>query len=286
MDVVEHPQRVQARDVRGAPLLPVQPPEVHPLLLQGVVDAGEVGVGEGPVPDIEGDARARVRVQAQPGGHGAVGGLVTADPVGRVEVEGDLQAAPVEGGQEAPGVREEPPVPGVARPAVADRRVHVHLVPVHVDHGHGQGDALGGEAVHEGQVLLLGVGVVAAPPVTQEGPVNERGGPGQAEEVVQGRAVVLPVAEEVEVRVRGGAVHGARTGAGTDPLVLGQEQGGRVVQDGPAGQGQQAGAQGDGAVGLVQGAGGTAEVRGVGLPGVPGVPEVPGAAVGVDDPGA
>lgn len=55
MDVVEHPQRVQARNVRDATLLPVQPPEVHALVLQGVVGVGEVGGGEVLVPDVEGD---------------------------------------------------------------------------------------------------------------------------------------------------------------------------------------------------------------------------------------
>ena len=183
-------------------------------------------------------------------------------------------------GQEGLGVGEESPVPGVARPARADRRVDVGDVPVHVDDGHGEGQLLGGEAVHERQVLLVAVGVVAAPPVAQQRPRNERAWAGEAEEVAQRPPVVLAVAEDVEVlRPVGQAVAGL---TGPDPLVLGEQQRGRVVQGGDAVQAQQSRAEGDGAVGLIEGAGGAAQVRREGLGRVPHVAVVPGAAVGVE----
>ena len=286
VDVVEHPQRVQARDIGVAALLPVQPPEVDAVVLQRVVGELQVGVGEVLVTDVEGDGLARGRVPAEPAHHGGVGGLVAADAGGGVEVEGHLHAAGVQGVQEAPGVGEEIGVPGVAGPPVADRRVDVHQVPVHVEHRYREGQPLGREAVHEGEVGLLGVAVVAAPPVAQERPRDQRSGAGQAEEVPQRPAVVLPVAEQVQVVVRGGAVHGARARARPDPLVLLEEQGGGVVDDGQSGQREDPGAQPRPAVDVVQGAAGAAQVGREGLVGVPLVPEPPGSAVQVDNGGA
>ena len=169
-------------------------------------------------------------------------------PLGGVDVERGEHAPLVQAGQERRRVGEQLPVPGVAGPARADRRVDVGDVPVHVDDGHGEGQLLGGEAVHERQVLLVAVGVVAAPPVAQQRPRDEGARPGEAEEVPQRLLVVLAVAEDVEVlRPVGQAVAGL---TGLDPLVLGEQQRGGVVQGGDAVQAQQSRAEGDGAVGL------------------------------------
>ena len=200
-------------------------------------------------------------------------------PLGGVDVERGEHAPLMQAGQEGRRVREEIPVPGVAGPARADRRVDVGEVPVHVDDGHGEGQLLGGEAVHERQVLLVAVGVVAAPPVAQQRPRDEGARPGEAEEVLQRLLVVLAVAEDVEVlRPVGQAVAGL---TGLNPLVLGEQQRGRVVQGGDAVETQQARTECDGAVGLIEGAGGAAQVRREGLARVPHVAVVPGAAVGV-----
>ena len=279
VDVVEHPQRVQAGNRRGAALLPVQPPEVHALVLQGVVEAREIGAHEVPVGDVEGHVLPGARIQAQVGADLLIGPLVAAHPLSRVHVERGEHAPLVQAGQEGRRVREQLPVPGVAGPSRADRRVDVGDVPVHVDDGHGEGQLLGGEAVHERQVLLVAVGVVAAPPVAQQRPRDEGARPGEAEEVPQRLLVVLAVAEHVEVlRPVGQAVAGL---TGLNPLVLGEQQRGRVVQGGDAVETQQARTQGDGAVGLIEGAGGAAQVRREGLARVPHVAVVPGAAVGV-----
>ena len=284
--MVEHPQGIQPRDVGVAALLPVQPPEVDALLLQGMVGVLQVGGREVLVTDIEGDGLARGRVAAQPAHHGGIGVLVAPDAGSGMEVEGHLHAAVVQGLQEAPGIGEELAVPGVAGPSVADRRVDVHQVPVHVEHGHREGQVLGRETIHEGQVGLLRVAVVAAPPVAQERPRDQGSGAGEAEEVPQRAAIVLPVAEEVQVVIRGRAVHGARARARPDPLVLLEEQGCGVVDDGKAVQGQDSGVQARPAVDVVQGAAGAAQVGRKGLVGVPLVPEPPGPAVQVDDGGA
>ena len=250
------------------------------------MDLLEVGGGEVFVSDGEGDGLARGRVPAEPAHHRSVSALMAPDAGGGVKIERDLHAAVVQGVQEAPGVGEELGVPGVAGPPVADRRVDVHQVPVHVEHGHGEGEALGREAVHESEVGLLSVAMVAAPPVAQERSRDQRDGAGQGEEVAQSPPVVLSVAEQVQVAVAGRAVNRARARARPDPLVLLEEQGGGVVDDGQAGQGEDPGAQARPAVDVVQGAAGAAQVGRKGLVGVPLVPEPPGPAVQVDDRGA
>ena len=284
--VIEHPQGIQSRDVGVTALLPVEPPEVDTLVLQGMVGVLQVGGREVLVADVEGDGLARGRVAAQLARHGGVGLLMAPDAGSGMEVESHLHAAIVQGLQEAPGIGEELAVPGVAGPSVADRRVDVHQVPVHVEHGHREGQVLGRETIHEGQVGLLRVAVVAAPPVAQERPRDQGSGAGEAEEVPQRAAIVLPVAEEVQVVIRGRAVHGARARARPDPLVLLEEQGCGVVDDGKAVQGQDSGVQARPAVDVVQGAAGAAQVGRKGLVGVPLVPEPPGPAVQVDDGGA
>ena len=104
--VVEHPQGVQPRDVGVAPLLPVQPPEVDAVILQGMVSVFQVGGREVLVADVEGDGLARGRVTAQRAHHGCIGLLVASDAGGGMEVEGHLHAAVMQGLQEAPGIGE------------------------------------------------------------------------------------------------------------------------------------------------------------------------------------
>ena len=94
-------------------------------------------------------------------------------------------------------------------------------MPVHVDDGHGEGQFLGDEAVHERQVLPTAIGVVAAPPVAQQRARDEGARAGEAEEVSQRLPVVLAISEDVEV-----LCSVAQTVAGftaPDPLVLGEQ---------------------------------------------------------------
>ncbi len=121
-------------------------------------------------------------------GHCLVSVLECAYPVSRMHVQSRFEIASVQVGEESVGVGEELAIPRVARPAATKRQESaprsrqdsyyalaillghiVHTVPVHVQHGHAQRCALGLEAIHQFEVLLLFVCVVFAPPVT-EGP--------------------------------------------------------------------------------------------------------------------
>jgi len=250
--VVEGPQRVEARDPRGGALLPVDPPEIDALLLERVMQLLQVGADEVGVADVEDDRLLGVRVGAGAGGDGPVGLLVRPDAGGGVHIEGHRQAAVVQFRQEGRRVGKEVPVPGVAGPAVPVTGGDVDEVPVHVEDGHAERQPLGLEGVEQFAVLLGGVGVIAAPPVAERGPRQQGRRAGQSLEVAHRPGDVPPVGEDVEVEV---------AAAGSDPPVLGQGEGVRVVQgDDPEGAGE-ARFQGAGSVDGVQGAGRAAQVE-------------------------
>ena len=252
VEVVEQPQRVEPRQLGHLALLPVQPPEVDALVLERVVQLLEVGLEERGVGGVEVDGQLRGGIDAHALGDPRVGVLVRAHAVGGVDVERDGEASAMQLGHEGGRVGEQLAVERVARPAAAQRRVDVHQVPVHVQDGDGEGDLLLGEAVHQREVLVRAVGVVAAPPVAQGVARQQRLRARELVERAQGGAVVAPVGEHVEV--------GRARAARGDPAVLLEEHGARVVDDRDPVAAEHAVLERDAAVGLVERARGAAEV--------------------------
>ena len=155
---------------------------------------------------------------------------------------------------EALGIREQLRVPGVPGPAGAVDRVDVGQVPVHVDHSDGQRNAIVLEAVHQLQVGLLGVAVVAGPPVAQRPARDQRLRTGQREQIPHGSHVVAARGEHVQV-------NGTRLGTPRLQFTVGPEHHrARVVDVRVAVGAVHPGIEVHGAVGLVQGAGGAAQV--------------------------
>jgi hypothetical protein len=136
---------------------------------------------------------------------------------------GSRQAAAVQLGEERLRVREQLALPGVARPArpVALRN-RLDAMPVHVEHRDGERRALGVEAVHQRDVALGAVAVVAAPPVAKR-PARQHGlAPGQRVEGAQRLGVVEAEAEQVRVDLA--------LGARANPAVVLEQEGPRVVE--------------------------------------------------------
>ena len=252
--MVEQPQRVQPGHLGHAALLPVQPPEVHALLLEGVVQLLEVGLDEVGVGRVEAHRQPRPGVEPHPLRDRLVRRLVGVHPLGRVHVEGGGEPALPQRGEEAGRVREEVGVPGVAGPAAAVRGVDVDPVPVHVDDRDRERHPLLAEPVDQRDVLVGGVGVVAAPPVA-EGVARQQGrGAGQVVEGAEGLLVVVAVGEHVQVEVA--------LGARGDPAVVAQQHRAGVVDRRDPVEGQHAVLERQRPVDVVEGAGGAAEVRG------------------------
>ena len=228
----------------------------------------EVRLHELRVGQVELDRLPGLRIHADRGGGLGVGLLEGADAVARMDVHRGAQAALVQAVQEALGVGEQLGVPRVASPAGAVLGVDVvHQMPVHVDHRRGERNAFALEPVHQVQVLLLGVPVVAAPPVAQRVAGQQRRGAGKLLEVVDGLAVAAAVPEEVDVGfamvARGNADAAVRHDAvGQIAVRVGGDEHVRrgVVQHGPAIAGDHALSERNRAVGLVERARGAAEI--------------------------
>ena len=257
VEVVERPQRIESIHlVRFAPLLPVDPPEVDPVLvLERVYDVFEIPAKEFGIRGIEFDWLASVRVDPHVFSHRPVLGLVGVDPFCGVEIERRLQTRVVEPVDEPLGVGEQFAVPGPARPAVvvgvADD------VPVHIDDTDRQREPLLAEGRHDVLQFLLGVVPVAAPPVAQRPPGYHRhvaGDLGVGPECAQ---VVVAEAEEVDVLVVLVAVPGG------DPPVVVEDEAVGVLEHGPAVPGEQAVLEIGLAVDAVQRPGRPAEVVGI-----------------------
>ena len=263
MHVVEHLQGGDALQTAGlialphdlrviGTLLPVHPPEVHAVLLIGEVQHLEVGLEELRIQAVEGNSLAGGGIHTHGPGHGLVLGLIAAHARGGVQVQRSAKAPVVQAAEEPPVVREQLLVPGVARPALTIGAVlAAGQVPVHVHNTHAQGDILVLELIHQRQILLLRVGMVAAPPVAQgEGGQHVRRA-GEAVVVLHGGGVVMPMTEEVHVRA---------CLPGGEPAVPEQPGGAAVIQHGKAVHRADAVLNGALAVHPVQGGGGAAQV--------------------------
>ncbi len=84
--MVQHPQRIQSLCLSGSALLPVDPPEVHPVLLMGMADAAEVGIQEMRIGDVEFHFLFGGRIDAHLFGHGGILFLKASDAVGGMHI--------------------------------------------------------------------------------------------------------------------------------------------------------------------------------------------------------
>ena len=219
-----------------APLLPVEPPEVHSLGLQGVNHRIEVGVGPLLLVHAVGDGGVISRLSdgiLEPRelvsalfvdialGAVVIGGarevvlyeivvavLHNPDSGGGVEVEGGLVVHRVEVGQQAFGILYQVVVPGIAGPASAlaefvPSEAFVQplegVVPVHVDDEDVGGDVPLADFTGYFENLVVGVREVAAPPVA-EGVFRRHGDlAGHLDVIADGCQIVVAVGEDVEV---------------------------------------------------------------------------------------
>ena len=212
----------QARHILAfLPLLPVQPPEIHALLLQGMQHGVEIGIGPGTL--VHAERHAGMIAVAF---HIATGAVIVVgtreiilhesrihllphyDTGGRVQVQGGLQVHAVHLVQESFGVLDEVPVPGIAGPAdalaelvpaLAPCGTPPGLVPVHVNHHHVDGQFPLAEFLSQRDEFLVCIGPVAAPPVAED-EFRRHGDAARHLGVIgQGGLIVVSVGKQVQV---------------------------------------------------------------------------------------
>ena len=165
MEMIQHPQGIQTLHGRLLALLPVQPPEVHALLLHGMQHILKVVVHEFRRSRIKGHRLLGGRIHAHMLRQRGIRLFIGADTVCGMQIQRRLHAAIMQIFQEGHVIREKLGIPRIARPAAAVFRIDLRQVPVHVNDRHAHRHILLVEAIHQGEVLRLCIGIVAAPPV-------------------------------------------------------------------------------------------------------------------------
>ncbi|RDA89013.1 hypothetical protein CP532_0605 [Ophiocordyceps camponoti-leonardi (nom. inval.)] len=218
---------IDAGQRRLRTLLPINPPKVDAVIAQALKQRIEIGIEKRSIGDVEGNRLIERGVDVHLLRYGAVLVLVRLDAVCRMVVERQFELPLVQLVDEGGRVREEFAVPGIASPAgtaVFANALVVDEMPVHVDDGDRERDAILLEGIHELEVRLGAILVVAAPEVAQRPARQQRLRPGNSVEGLNGLAIVMTVAEEV-------IVDPARPrSSGGDEAVISEEE--RVISKG------------------------------------------------------
>ena len=172
-----------------------------PSLLQAAVQHLEVGGEERRSVTSNAIGRRSPGSRPEGGGHRRVGVLERADPVGRVDVEGDPQSAARAGRRGTLRVGEEVALPAVAGPAAAVLGRHgLDAVPVHVhDRDAESGRPRRSNRSSSSRYSVGGVAVVPAPPVAERPPRQQGLVAGHGVEGLERAGEVVAVREDVEV---------------------------------------------------------------------------------------
>ena len=187
-------QAIHAQVVRE--LLPVQPPEVHSGLFHRTQYAVEHGLHEPLVRRYPRNGLRFLWIHPHVLRHFGIPFFVCGHSIGRMQVEGDLQVAFLQMGQQPAIVGEEAFVPRPSRPSSL---AGGGVVPVHVDDQYIQRDIIALEVVHQLAQVVVRVGPVARPPVAEGVAGRQRHLSGKEGEIFQCGFVVVPVAHEVPV---------------------------------------------------------------------------------------
>ena len=220
-------------------LLPIEPPEIHTLLLEREKHLVEPTAHEALVGTLPTDGLGALGITSEEFGQLGILVLVSRYTIGRMEVEGDLQVMLLEEREELLGAGEEAVVPRVTRPSSEAR---FGPVPVHIDHEHVERDAIAFEVAHHLSHLAIGITPIAAPPVAETITWRQRDASSQQRKVTKYLLVVMTICHEVPVggfllRVTGccwALLHPREFGGSEVVDIAIEEQALRIVDEGPA----------------------------------------------------
>ena len=119
-------------------LLPVEPPEVYPLLLSRTYNMIEKGAGKVPVLELPGHSFLRYRIHPHVFGNLLIEILIPCHAIGRMKIESGMDTVGMNIGKKFLGIRNEIGVPCPAGPASASSRhlLFPVIVPVHIENKH------------------------------------------------------------------------------------------------------------------------------------------------------
>ena len=204
--IVEPPGVVQRRYILVEdPLLPIEPPEVDPLLFDGVQHDIEKGLHEFFVSTLPRDIFPRGGIEIHLFGKIVILALKGSDTRSGVQIQRSLQMFRLGPVEKLIGVGEKSFFPRVAGlvlelvPGIGFGKEAVGLVPVHIDHQHIERYVVLLEPRHDIAHLVVGVGPVARPPVAEYKTGRQGHLPGKEGKIFQGRLIVGPIGHEIPI---------------------------------------------------------------------------------------
>ena len=128
--------------------------------------------------------------------------LIRLHPVRGVHIERHLQIPPVKLSQKAHRIRKQLRIPCVAGPARSILRGHIGQMPVHVNDRDGKRNILLRKTVHQGEIGLLRIPVIPAPPVSKRILWQQRNLSRQAVKILKAAHIIPSIPEKVEITGR------------------------------------------------------------------------------------
>ena len=253
MIMVEHPERIQAFDLRGIPLLPVNPPEVYAFLLHGMKYRLEICLQELGIRHVKLHRVSAFRVNSHPPGNIRIACLIGPDTVGRMKIQGCLHSVRVQPVHKLLRIREQGRVPGIAGPAASVFWIHLlHQMPVHVNDRDRERNPFLLKPFHQLFIFRLIIAVITAPPVAEYKAGQQRLLSAQMIERLQAIKISVSVSPEIEID--------GFPAARRDRTVRQDRHGTGIVHHGKPGFRHQSGFQRDGSVRRIKGTGCAAQV--------------------------
>ena len=167
--MVQHPQRVQSRNLCCISLLPVNPPEIYALFLLRVKYALKIRFQEFSAGNIKINRFFLICINiSQFLRYGKIAVLICADSTCRVKIQTYFHSMFMQPCKKSLRFREIFFIPCVACPGASVFRVHlIYKMPVHIHYAYGKRNFLLLKTGDKSFVAFFCISVVTAPPVSQ-----------------------------------------------------------------------------------------------------------------------
>ncbi|OQA13127.1 MAG: hypothetical protein BWY63_03577 [Chloroflexi bacterium ADurb.Bin360] len=189
VQVIEPGQWIKPFYIGNLTLLPIHPPEIHPIILHRMMNEFEIRFRKTLVADGEGNTLLVFWVTTHRARKSRIDFLVRFDAIRRMQVESRAQSFFMYPTQEPWRIREELPIPGVACPTVG--RMPVHINDQHIKRNRGRL-----EIFHQVLEVLIAVCPVTRPPPSQDEARNQGNRAAKLHVLAQGGFVIMPIAKE------------------------------------------------------------------------------------------
>ena len=172
--MIQHPKRIKSRHITDTPLLPVNPPKIHPLFFQRMQHCVKPRMHPCSVRYSAGNRNLFFRILFQSFCHASVAVLKRAYAVSRVQIQGNVQSPVMQPRQKFLWLWKKFTVPCIPCPAGTILWVNLCQVPIHIHNSNRKRHLLFFKLLHQFLIGFRCVTVVTAPPVSKREPRQQR----------------------------------------------------------------------------------------------------------------